>query len=176
MYKIINNLIEPEYVDLLESSVLNSNTSWIFNRYAAYTGNAYNVSDELKKNINSFRHPVFQSGKLLDREMYDLFKVIPEKLGAKNIYNMICQLQLVTVGEHKPIKHVDMPMHSSPYSTTVYYINDSDGPTVLYNDDDSELIRCEHERGKLIVFDGNIKHHASRPSKDIRCVMNFCFD
>jgi hypothetical protein len=136
----------------------------------------YNVSDELKKNINSFRHPVFQSGKLLDREMYDLFKVIPEKLGAKNIYNMICQLQLVTVGEHKPIKHVDMPMHQSAYSTIVYYINDSDGPTVLYNNDDSELVRCEHERGKLIVFNGNIKHHASKPTKDVRCVMNFCFD
>lgn len=173
-HKIINNLLTHDQEDLLESSVLNENTQWLFNRFTAYKHSAYGVSDELKKNINSFRHPVFQSNKMIDREMYDLFKLIPEKLGAKNIYNMICQLQLVTVGEHKPIKHVDMPMHSSPYATIVYYINDSDGPTVLY--EDFEIIRCEHERGKLIVFDGNIKHHASRPSKDIRCVMNFCFD
>jgi hypothetical protein len=46
---------------------------------------------------------------------------------------MICQLQLVTVGEHKPIKHVDMPNHPTPYFSAVYYINDSDGDTVLFD-------------------------------------------
>lgn len=176
MYKIINNLLTPEHEDALEASVLNGNTQWIFNRFTAYKHNSYGVSDEMKKNINSFRHPILQNGNIFDRELYDLFKVIPAMLGAKNIYNMICQLQLVTVGEHKPIKHVDMPMHQTPYSTIVYYINDSDGPTVLYNQDGSELVKCEHEKGKLIVFDGNIMHHASKPTKDIRCVMNFCFD
>jgi hypothetical protein len=174
-YKIINNLLTHEQEDLLESSVLNGNTQWIFNRFTAYKHSAYGVSDELKRNINSFRHAVFQNGKMLDRDMFDLFKIIPEKLGAKEIHNMICQLQLVTVGGHTPIKHVDLPNHLSPYYSAVYYINDSDGPTVLYNEDDSELIRCEHQKGKTIMFDGNIFHHASKPSKEIRCVMNFCF-
>jgi hypothetical protein len=175
MYKIIPNLLSKEQEDLLESSVLNENTQWIFNRFAAYKSPAYGVSDDSKKAISSFRHAVYQNGKMLDREMFDMFKVIPEKLGAKNIYNMICQLQLVTVGKQNTIKHVDMPMHQTPYYSAVYYINNSDGPTVLYNQDGSELVRCEHERGKVIMFDGNTPHHASKPTTDIRCIMNFCF-
>lgn len=176
MYKIVENLISSEHQDLLESSVLNENTQWIFNRFAAYKNKAYNVSDDVKKNISSFRHVVLQNGIIHDRQMFDLFKVIPERLGAKEIYNMICQLQLVSPATSAPIKHVDMPTHPVPYYSAVYYINESDGPTVLYNHDGTELVRCEHERGKVIMFDGDLFHHASRPTTDIRCIMNFCFN
>jgi hypothetical protein len=176
MYKIIENLISKEYEDFLESAVLNEKVNWVFNRFAAYKNSAYNVSDELKKNISSFRHVVYQNGMMQDREMFDKFKVIPERLGAKQIHNMICQMQLVTSGVNKPIKHIDMPSHPTPYYSAVYYINTSDGPTVLYNADGTEMVRCEHERGKVIMFDGDIFHHASKPTTDIRCIMNFCFD
>lgn len=176
MYKITENLLTKEQEDALESSVLNERTQWIFNRYAAYKNSAYNVSDETKRNISSFRHEVYRNGVMVDKEMFNLFKIIPEMLGAKQIYNMICQLQLVTVGVNKPIKHVDMPTHPTPYYSAVYYINQSDGPTVLYNPDGTELVRCEHERGKVIMFDGNLFHHASKPTTNIRCIMNFCFN
>lgn len=176
MYKIIENIVPLDKQDLLESSVLNENTEWIFNRFAAYKNKAYNVTDDSKRSINSFRHAVFQNGRILDREMFDHFKVIPEKLGATEIYNMICQLQLVTSGQNIPIKHVDMPTHQTPYYSAVYYINKSDGPTVIYNHDGSELVRCEHEKGKVIMFDGDLFHHSSKPTTDIRCVMNFCFN
>jgi hypothetical protein len=176
MYKIVENLLTEEQQNLLEASVLNANTQWIFNRFSAYTSNAYNVSDEAKRNISSFRHPVYQNGKMLDREMYDVFKIVPEKLGATRIHNMICQLQLVTAGVNPPIKHVDLPNFPTPYYSAVYYINESDGPTVLYNPDGSELVRSEHKRGNVIVFDGNLQHHGSKPTTDIRCIMNFCFE
>ena len=174
-YKIYHNDLPKDVVDTLELSVLNENTQWIFNRFAAYKNNAYGIGDDLKKHISSFRHAVFQNGKMLDRDMFDLFKIIPERLGANNIINIICQLQLVTSNISKPIKHVDMPTYNTPYNSIVYYINSSDGPTVLYNPDGTEMVRCEHERGKYIVFDGNIPHHGSRPSTDIRSVMNFCY-
>lgn len=176
MYNIIKDLLTKEEQTLLENSILNGNTHWIFNRFTAYKNSSYNVSDELKRNISSFRHSVFQNGQMCDKYVYDIFRVIPDRLGFKNIHNMICQLQLVTSGPHKPIKHVDLPNHPTPYKSIVYYINDSDGPTVIYNKDGTELVRCEHEQGKLIVFDGDLPHHASKPTKDIRCVMNFCVD
>ena len=176
MYKIIENFLPEEYQNAMEESVLNGETQWTFNRFTAYKSSAYNVSDELKKNISSFRHVVYQNGSVVDPKLYDLFRIIPDKLGAKRIHNMICQLQLVTSGTHTPIKHVDLPNFVVPYYSAVYYINKSDGPTVLYNQDGTEMVRCEHERGKVIMFDGNIQHHASRPTTDIRCIMNFCFE
>lgn len=176
MYKIVENLLTKEQENILENCVLNENTQWIFNRFAAYKSSAYGISDEVKRNISSFRHVVFQNGIMYDQSMFDAFKIIPQKLGANKIYNMICQLQLVTSSTSKPIKHVDMPLHLTPYKSAVYYINKSDGPTVIYNHDNSELVRCEHEQGKVIMFNGDLYHHASRPTKDIRCIMNFCFD
>lgn len=176
MYKIVRNFLSEDEKLFLENSILNAKTNWLFNRYNAYTDKAYGVSDEMKRNITSFRRPVFQNFIILDKEIYNTFKLIPQKLGYKNIYNMIAQLQLATVNEHKPIKHVDLPKHPTPYYSMVYYVNDSDGPTVLYHDDGSEMVRCEPERGSIIIFDGNIQHHASKPTRDIRCVMNFCVD
>ena len=117
------------------------------------------------------------NGIMYDQKLFDLFKIIPIRLGAKNVYNMISQLQIVTENtENNSTKHIDMPDHPTPYFSTVYYINKSDGPTVLYNTDGSEMIRSEHERGKVIMFDGNIFHHSSKPKTDIRCIMNFCWD
>lgn len=176
MYKIINDLLTAEEQDILENSVLNEYTSWNFNRFAAYKHPAFNISNNTKKHINSFRHLIFD-GEIKDKELFDKFIIIPQRLGAKNIYNIIAQLQLVTRETNgQVIKHIDMPTHSTPYFSTVYYVNKSNGPTVLYNNDGSELIRCEHERGKLIMFDGNILHHASKPTIDIRCIVNFCWD
>jgi hypothetical protein len=175
-YTIHKDLFSSEQVDRFESSVLNEHTQWIFNRYAAYKGPAYNVSEDIRKKNTGFRHVIFMAGKMIDRDMYDIFKIIPEKLGAKNIYNMICQLQLVPRIPSDLIKHIDMPLHKTPYRSIVYYVNNSDAPTILYNKDGTEMVRCEHERGKLIDFDGSIQHCASRPTIDVRCVMNFCYD
>jgi hypothetical protein len=176
MYKIINDLITADEQDILENSLLNENTSWIFNRFAAYKNTSYNVSDETKKKMNSFRHVIF-NGEIQDKDLFDKFIIIPQRLGAKNIYNIIAQLQLVTnEGVRQGITHVDMPTHATPYFSTVYYVNNSDGPTVLYNSDGSKLVSCEHERGKVIMFDGNIFHHSSKPTIDIRCIVNFCWD
>ena len=73
-YKIYQNTLSPETINNLENAVLNENTQWIFNRYAAYKNPAYLVSEETKRSITSFRHSVFQNGKMLYRDMYDLFK------------------------------------------------------------------------------------------------------
>lgn len=52
MYKIINNLLTYSEQDILESAILNENTQWIFNRFAAYKNKSYDVSDATKKIYN----------------------------------------------------------------------------------------------------------------------------
>ena len=80
MYRIVNNLLSEEEENILERSVLNGRTQWIFNRYAAYIDNAYNVNDETKKHISSFRHSVYQNNTMFDeKKAYEEFSAWYEK-------------------------------------------------------------------------------------------------
>jgi hypothetical protein len=175
MFQIIDNLLSDTEKDIIETEILSEKTQWVLNRFAAYKNSSYGVDQEYIRNMKSLRHVIFNGG-IIDTRLFNLVKIIPERLGAKNIYNIICQLQFVTGDYTDNTVHVDMPSHPTPYYSTVYYVNNSDAPTVLYNDDKSEMIRCEHERGKLIMFDGNIFHRSSKPKTDIRCILNFCWD
>ena len=176
MYKIINNLLSDIEQHVIETEILSEKTHWVLNRFCAYKNNEYGVSQEYIKSMKSLRHVIFQNNDIVDNRLFDIVKIIPERLGAKKLYNIICQLQLVTGDYTDNTIHIDMPSHPTPYYSTVYYVNNSDAPTVLYNEDNTEMVRCEHERGKLIMFDGNIFHRSSKPKTDIRCIVNFCWD
>ena len=84
--------------------------------------------------------------------------------------------------------HVDIPQQ---HLVCLYYVNDSDGDTVLFsqttNDvplpkdtscifDESlftEFKRVTPKKGRVVLFDGNRYHCSSGPTKDLRCVINF---
>lgn len=55
----------------------------------------------------------------------------------------------------------------------LYYVNDCDGDTVLFDDDGKEKARISPKRGRVLLFDGSIKHCASSPSNAHRCVITF---
>ncbi len=77
--------------------------------------------------------------------------------------------------------HVDIVGEPSLISA-IYYVNDSDGNTVIFNqrhdsDDLSNLTVKKiitPKRGRLVVFDGNLLHSSNTPrTSDIRIVINF---
>ena len=79
---------------------------------------------------------------------------------------------------HTP--HVDC---TSPHWTLIYYVNDSDGPTYLFNEKYNGLKQklsinqsIEPEEGKFILFDGLYYHASSSPiNHDWRSVINVNF-
>jgi len=174
MYKIINNLLAEDEILFIEKSVFNEHTPWIFNRFQDYKNPP--ITEEQRKKVKMFQHPVFKNGIIWDEPLYNYLKIIPERLGGKKIHNMVFQLSLVTGDTGTGGKHVDMPNYQSPYFSTVYYLNTTDGPTILYNKDGTELVKCDPERGKLITFNGDILHCASRPTQDMRCILNIVWE
>ena len=74
--------------------------------------------------------------------------------------------------EHDP--HIDF---SFPNISTVYYVNDSDGDTIFYNEkakqyDDikafsklNEVERVSPKANRLVVFEGDTIHTGSSPNK-----------
>lgn len=86
--------------------------------------------------------------------------------------------------------HVDQ---FEPHYSIIYYVNNSDGDTIFYNDtlgdrfNDwmnvlseekdlsywSELKRVTPKKGRLVIFDGRIFHRSSYPTTQDRYVINF---
>lgn len=78
--------------------------------------------------------------------------------------------------------HVDLPKE---HIACVYYVNDSDGDTVIYeqniidtpagtnNVDLKEHARVTPKKGRLVMFDGRRYHCSSQPKNGYRCIINF---
>ena len=60
-----------------------------------------------------------------------------------------------------------------PHTTALYYVNDSDGDTLFFNDNLEIVNRVKPEKGKLIIFDGSIYTHRPVLPPTNRIVINF---
>jgi hypothetical protein len=82
--------------------------------------------------------------------------------------------------------HIDLFF---PHMVVLYYVCDSDGDTVLYNqrytgkervynlhkyqDEFTERQSVTPKQGRTVIFDGTIFHTAQQPINNIRCVVNY---
>ena len=70
--------------------------------------------------------------------------------------------------------HVPHYDRYTPHTVIVYYVNDSDGITRIYDGDNCIEVVPEH--GKYIIFNGALKHCGSSPlTHNHRIVINFNF-
>ena len=79
------------------------------------------------------------------------------------------QLPSISPQVHSP--HID---DNNPHWVVLYYVNDSDGDTILYKDK-TIIKKISPKKGRIVFFDGSIWHSASTPQKNIRSVINFNF-
>ena len=105
---------------------------------------------------------------------------------SQNYYNRsFLQLPLAAQykKEHNGI-HVDLPP-SIKHVACVYYINNSDGDTIIYDQTITntpggsndvaltEHMRVKPTRGRIVMFDGSRYHCSSQPTINYRCIINF---
>ena len=68
--------------------------------------------------------------------------------------------------------HVDIYL---PHWVFLYYVNDSEGDTVFYNDSGDEIKRVSPKKGRVAFFNGEIYHSATKPKSQSRAVININF-
>jgi len=66
--------------------------------------------------------------------------------------------------------HVDLNID---HLVVLYYVNDSDGDTVFFDNDGKIVKTVSPTRGRIVFFDGSILHAAGIPKNTHRCVVNF---
>jgi len=109
---------------------------------------------------------------------------VQQLVGAESILKVRCDMTLYNPLGHMHHPHID---HNGPHIASVYYVNDSDGNTVLFNhratvndpktfpslDEMEVLVEVEPRANRLLVFDGNLIHTGHSPSKNnYRVIIN----
>ena len=74
--------------------------------------------------------------------------------------------------------HIDL--HSRKHLAALYYVFDSDGDTIIYNErhEPADKVytvkqRVTPKQGRMVIFDGTLYHTAEQPKDNIRCVINY---
>ena len=69
-------------------------------------------------------------------------------------------------------KHIDF---NFDHYVCLYYINDSEGDTIIFDDEGKELKRVTPKKGRIVFFEGSMYHCSSRPSTKTRAILNINF-
>ena len=176
--RVIDNFLSDELANKIEQEF--SQSSYGFNWH--YNGltvmGSVNDSPQLthvmyyrslnkEKKLEEHISPKFY---LIEQMMKDCYEKHDFK--EKFIYRIKCNLLFPT---HSGRKH--LPPHTDyqkgKHSVILYYVNDSDGDTFLFNDDMTVRKRVSPKKNRALYFDGSITHAASNPkNSDSRFVIN----
>ena len=89
-----------------------------------------------------------------------------------------------------PLANVDTSVVDTPHIdldegfehiVVLYYVIDSDGDTIIYNERTqsssyTEKQRVSPKQGRVVIFDGKQYHTAEQPTKGTRCIVNYNLD
>ena len=89
-----------------------------------------------------------------------------------------------------PLRNIDTSVVDTPHIdldegeehiVVLYYVIDSDGDTVIYNERTKSNTYTEKQRvtpkqGRVVIFEGGQYHTAKQPTKGTRCIVNYNLD
>mgnify|MGYP000264596445 FL=1 len=89
-----------------------------------------------------------------------------------------------------PLKNIDTSVVDTPHIdldegeehiVVLYYVIDSDGDTIIYNERTespsyTEKQRVSPKQGRVVIFEGGQYHTAEQPTKGTRCIVNYNLD
>jgi hypothetical protein len=139
-----------------------------------------------------FSHPLFNGGKVLSDNFAYYINILFEGIDKANLkFNGLERVQSFMHVPHQPAEKYDGPHINipAPHIVGLYYVNDSDGDTVLFNQtlDDipfntpyDESILTEYQRispkkGRMLFFNGKKYHTSTSPTDKIRMIISFDF-
>lgn len=173
---VIDNLLPETYANEIEFALLQTAFPWYFIDDVTYSHTKH--FDGLKEEEKS---PAFTHSLLIDRTpsaFFDMTRIIPHMAMAKG--NIVMDftymkarsfLQLPLVNQRANNIHTDDPI---PHIVCLYYVNDSDGDTLLFDNDKQNVIQSvPPKKNRVVLFDGKIPHCSSVPTKNKRCVINY---
>lgn len=173
-YKVIDNAISEKYSRFIFDEIVK--VPWTFVPNLSYSTS--NNTETAGFSYNFFLNKNYTStGTEIRNSEYNY--VIPMLLSAFDHLGINCDLssvfrsraRLTIQRDQQKIEdmHVD---YSFPHLVLLYYVNTTDGDTVLYSKDNEIIERISPRRGRCVLFDGSINHASSTSTLSPRIVIN----
>jgi hypothetical protein len=187
--KILDNFLNETEAKMVEKCL--ENTNWYLSNHQATVEpfkylNAINKSKKIKEYIQ-FSHSFLDDfGNTKNSQISFLIPFMQEKIKkvikVNNFFRMKANLQTQCSFSNEDFyntPHIDR-LDNNKFYTAIYYVNNSDGATYLFDEVNNEFIiskTIEAIQGRLILFDGNIYHTGRHPKKTPkRILINFNFN
>jgi hypothetical protein len=179
---VFDNIVDIKEQEQIKNTLLEKdNINWFF-------------KSDITKYTNKQKRPGFSHYFVIDKKAnsdfhnlsLNIIKNSCEKINfnLKQIIQSRSFLQLPLnekfLGEGLDTPHIDI---EEKHIVILYYVNDSDGDTVIYenkyeknkevNFKDLKIKKTvSTKQGRVVIFDGHLYHTGQQPKKDIRCIIN----
>jgi len=182
---VIDDFISLEYQEKIKQELLGleNNFPWIYtedvtgagdydSQHRAALGHQYvEIDDDDKSEITSVYHHLFIP--MLSKACQHLKMPEVEVLQGRSFLQF--PLNLNSSKDDTP--HIDLD-EGDEHIVVLYYVIDSDGDTIIYNERTesssyTEKQRVSPKQGRVVIFDGGQYHTAQQPSNGTRCVVNY---
>ena len=175
--KVINNFLTKSYHKELKELMNSANFPWYYNSHISYESGKSPPSDN-RFYETGFTHSFWdnRTGGQRDSWYSHFWKPgLYQIMDAVNQEHIIRSRGDMTMYTHKVFEHaahIDFPCRNV---SAVYYLNDSYGDTIFYNEKAekssdipqklTEAERISPKANRLVVFEGNDIHTGSSPNK-----------
>jgi hypothetical protein len=174
MIKVLDNVISDKYSMFLFDRIANLPWTFVPNlsygqtdnydsagfSYSFYLHENYNQKEKITVSKPEYNYivPLF----------FEAFEKLNLNLGLENVFRCRARLTLNREKSRVEDKHID---YNFPHLVLLYYINTTDGDTILY-ENDQIVERVFPKRGRCVLFDGLTLHASSSSTLSPRIVLN----
>ena len=172
--EVIDDFLTQSYYESLRASVTDPGFPWYFQDNVTYESSEIEgvyINENPINNSFGFSHVIYFNSEVRS-QVGNLFMPfafqVKDYLKASEIMRVRLDMTVYNPDTRMHGPHVDY--NDIPHYSAVYYINDSDGPTVLFNEkqgQDSLTIKetIDPKPNRLLLFDGSYIHTGYSPSR-----------
>ena len=170
--EVYDNLIHPQLSNDIEYLLISGKISDVKYTYSPNLTSKESSQSYIPGLCHDFHTPenspvYFALSQILYNFCHSQFIYINSIFQARAFLQLPVSSNNLLTGIHKDLE--------IPHWVCLYYVNDSDGDTIFFNNEKKEIKRVSPKKGRVAFFDGNIFHSSSSPTKNTRAVLNFDF-
>lgn len=171
---IIENLLLNDYSNELKKLIDSPNFPYYYNENQIIENN--------KNQIFGFTHSLYKD-KQINSNVFEFFNPLitefcnKSKIKVKNLFRLQVNLifnQFVNTTILKNTIHKDIENIDGDFITFIYYVIDSDGDTIVYNDDLTIKETAKPVQNNCIYFNSRDLHTANLPKKHKKRIVINC--